>query len=78
MSDEQARERPRELARACTELIRKGDDFPTIWMTRLKGHPLVIGIPHQRNSGGRSFLDISLMTGERLVFDGDFRKFSLG
>ena len=78
MSDERTNERPSDLARACTELVRKGNDFPTIWATRLKGHRLVSGIPHQRISGTRSLLDIPLITGERLVFDGDARKFSLG
>lgn len=78
MFDERANERPGELANACTELVRKGNDFPTIWATRLKGHRLVKGIPHQRSCGTRSLLDIPLITGERLVFDGDARKFSLG
>ena len=70
-------ERADDLARACTELVRNGNDFPTVWMTKLKGHPLVKGIPHQRIAGTRSLLDIPLITGERLVFDGDARKFSL-
>jgi hypothetical protein len=70
-------ERASDLARTCTELVRSGNDFPTIWLTRLKGHPLVDGIPHQRIAGTQSLLDIRLITGERLVFDGDARKFSL-
>jgi len=70
-------ERASDLARACTELVRSGNDFPTIWATRLKGHPLVNDIPHQRIAGTRSLLDIPLITGERLVFDGDARKFTL-
>jgi hypothetical protein len=70
-------ERASDLARTCTELVRKGNDFPTIWATKLKGHPLVDGIPHQRVTGTRSLLDIRLITGERLVFEGDARRFSL-
>ena len=70
-------ERANHLARACTELVRKGNDFPTIWETNLKRHPLVDGIPHQRVTGTRSLLDIRLLTGERLVFDADARRFSL-
>jgi len=77
MSDERARERPRDLARECTELVRKGNDFPTIWATRLKGHHLVIGAPQSRIDRTRTLLDIPLITGERLVFDGDARRFSL-
>lgn len=71
-------ERAVDLARACTDLMRKGNDFPTVWATRLKNHPLVVGIPQQRHDGVRSLLTIELITGERLVFDADARKFSLG
>ena len=78
MFDERAKERPDDLARACTELIRKGNDFPTIWATRLKEHRLVDGIPQSRMDGTQAVLDILLVTGERLVFDGDARRFSLG
>ena len=79
MLDERATERPGDLARACTELMRKGNDFPTIWATRLKGHRLVDGsVPQSRMDGTRALLDILLVTGERLVFDGDARRFSLG
>ena len=70
-------ERAIDLARACTDLVRGGNDFPTIWGTRLKSHPLVSGMPRQRHDGTRSLLDIPLITGERLVFDGDAKKFSL-
>jgi hypothetical protein len=44
-------ERANDLARLCTEVVRKGDDFPTVWQTLLKGHPLVEGIPRQRLDG---------------------------
>jgi hypothetical protein len=71
-------ERAGDLARACTELVRGGNDFPTIWNTRLKGHPLVEGIPRQRMIGTQSVLEIHLITGERLVYDGDRKKFSVG
>ncbi len=70
-------ERASVLARACTDLVRKGNDFPTVWATKLKGHPLVIGIPHHRHDGTRSLLDIPLIMGERLVFDGGAKKFGI-
>ena len=60
-------ERADDLARLCTDAVRKGNDFPTIWNTLLKIHPLVEGIPRQRLEGNRIFLDIRLITGERLV-----------
>ena len=70
-------EKPVDLARNCTDMVRGGNDFPTIWTSRLKDHPLVIGIPHQRLIGTNSVLDIKLITGERLVFHGDARRFVL-
>jgi hypothetical protein len=71
-------ERASDLARACTELLRKGEDFPTVWMTKLKGHPLVVGLPQHTHDGKRSLIEIRLITGERLVFDGDARRFHVG
>jgi hypothetical protein len=44
----------------------------------LKRHPLVDGIPQSKLVGGRAVLEIRLITGERLLFDGDARRFSLG
>jgi hypothetical protein len=70
--------RTHDLAQQCTELIRGGNDFPNVWITLLKRHPLVDGIPQSKLVGGRAVLEIRLMTGERLLFDGDARKFSLG
>ncbi len=72
-----SQERAVDLARACTDLIRKGNDFPTIWATKLKRHPLVKDVPHQRHDGARALLDIRLITGERIVFDADARRFFL-
>jgi hypothetical protein len=71
-------ERTDDLARLCTEVVRKGEDFPTVWQTLLKGHPLVDGIPRSRMDGNRSVLEIRLITGEWLVFDGDAKRFSVG
>ena len=44
----------------------------------LKRHPLVDGIPQSEMLGGRAVLEIRLITGERLLLDGDARRFSLG
>jgi hypothetical protein len=51
--------------------------FPTVWSTHLKVHPLVNGIPQSQLEGMRSVLVIRLITGERLVFDGDAKRFSV-
>jgi hypothetical protein len=71
-------ERAEDLARLCTDIVRRGEDFPTIWQTILKSHPLVNGIPRQKLEGNRSLLEIRLITGQRLVFDGDAKRFRVG
>jgi hypothetical protein len=68
-------ERAQDLAALCTELVRKGNDFPTVWATVLKGNALVDGIPQSKHEGERPVLEIRLITGERLVFDGEAKKF---
>jgi hypothetical protein len=70
-----SRERASDLARQCTELVRTGKDFPTLWSTLLKSHALVEGIPRQRFERNRSLLHIPLITGEQLVFDADIKEF---
>jgi hypothetical protein len=70
-----SKEKANDLARKCTELVRQGKDFPTVWGAILKSHPLVKGIPRQRIEGAQSLLDIPLITGEQLVFDGDAKEF---
>ena len=70
-----SKERASDLARQCTELVRKGNDFPTVWSTLLKTHILVEGLPRQRFERSRSLLDVPLITGEQLVFDVDVREF---
>lgn len=70
-----SRERAGDLARQCTELVRRGSDFPTVWSTLLKSHTLVEGTPRQRLERDRSLLDIPLITGEQLVFDADVKEF---
>jgi hypothetical protein len=72
-----SQERAIDLARLCTDVVRKGETFPTVWHSMLKRHPLVKGIPRQRLEGNRALLDIPLITGERLVFDGDAKRFSV-
>jgi len=72
-----SKERAADLAQACTELVWHGKDFPTVWETLLKSHTLVDGIPHQRLEGRRCPLEIPLITGQRLVFDGDAKEFGV-
>jgi hypothetical protein len=70
-------ERAHDLAYQCTDMVRKGESFPTVWDARLKDHPLVDGIPRQTLDRMRTVLEIRLITGELLIFDGDARRFIL-
>ncbi len=70
-------ERSRDLAQLCTELVRNGNDFLTVWSTVLKAHTLVDDIPQHRLDGNRSLMEIRLVTGERLIFEDDTKKFSI-
>ena len=70
-------ERAHDVAELCTDLVRNGNDFPTVWHTVLKGNALVDGSPHSQLDGTRPILEIRLITGEWLVFDGDAKKFSV-
>lgn len=74
---EMSKERARDLARHCTELVRKGNDFTTVWSTLLKDHALVEGIPREKIERNRSLLRIPLVTGELLVFDSDVKDFRI-
>jgi len=66
-----------DLVRFCVAAHRAGADFPTIWHTLLKGHPLVAGIPIQRLDGTRSMLEIPLITGHRITYEPDAVEFTL-
>jgi hypothetical protein len=70
-----SKERAGDLARQCTELVRRGNDFSIVWSSLLKTHTLVEGLPRQRLERNRSLLDIPLITGEQLVFDADVKEF---
>jgi hypothetical protein len=72
-----SKERARDLARQCTDMVRKGNDFPTVWSALLKDHTLVAGMPRPRLEGKRSLLDIPLITGEQFVFDADVKEFRI-
>jgi hypothetical protein len=73
MADETAK----ELLENCVMAAREGADFPTIWQTVLRRHPLVAGPPIQGVESGRICLKIPLVTREWLVFDSASKEFSL-
>lgn len=72
---EMSKEGASDLARHCTELVRKENDFTTVLSTLLNEHTLVEGIPREKLERNRSLLRIALVTGELLVFDSDVKEF---
>jgi hypothetical protein len=70
-------ERAIDLASQCTHMMRRGEDFATIWEGRLKRHPLIDGIPRQIHEGNRNLLEIRLITGESLLFEADAKRFTV-
>jgi hypothetical protein len=72
-----SRERASDLARQCTELVRNGRDFTTVWSSLLKDHTLVEGMPREIVERDRSLLRVPLITGEQLVFDAGVKEFRI-
>jgi hypothetical protein len=60
---------PSDLLQTCIAAKRDGADFPTVWQTILRGHPLVIGPPVSRLDDGAAVLEVSLINGQRIVHD---------
>lgn len=58
-----------DLLKECTAAKQAGADFPTIWRTILKCHPLVMGPPVQRLEGREAVLEVCLINGRRIVLD---------
>ena len=56
-----------ELLAACLAAARAGADFPTIWHTILRRHPIVAGTPVQRIDGTSARLEVPLTLGRRRV-----------
>lgn len=60
---------PSNLLQTCIAAKHEGADFPTVWQTILRGHPLVIGPPVSRLDGDVAILEINLINGQRIVHD---------
>ena len=58
-------------------MVRNGNDFPTAWNTVLKRNAFVDGFPHSQMEGTEAVLVIHLVTGERLMFHGDAKRFDV-
>jgi hypothetical protein len=71
------RETAWDLARKCSLAAADGADFPNVWNSVLKPHPTVAGLPVQRIDGSRSFLDIPLMSGHRIVYEAERKAYTV-
>jgi hypothetical protein len=60
---------PKNLVRKCEAATHDGLDFPTIWETVLRRHPLVLGPPIQTYRNELPHLEIPLITGQHLVYN---------
>jgi hypothetical protein len=58
----------RDLLRICMAERQKGADFPSIWNSILKRHPLVFSAPVQLLEEGEAKLAVPLITGQKLVY----------
>ncbi len=68
---------PSDLVRQCLVAATQGADFPTVWNTVLKGHPLVAGIPVQTITENRAQLEIGLTTGHKIIHDSTRNDYTL-
>ena len=66
-----------DLAEECTLAARSGTDFPTIWETILRRHPMVVGAPVQRLADGKPQLQIALATHQDMVWKPDRKSFAI-
>lgn len=56
-----------QLLHQCAKARAAGGDFPTIWHSVLKSHPLVTGLPTQDVRDGEALIVVHLWTGQRLA-----------
>jgi hypothetical protein len=66
---------PQDVLLACEAALRDGADFPTVWDTVLRRHPLVMGPPIQIHHDDKPHLEIPLMSGQRLLYSTSDRRY---
>jgi hypothetical protein len=71
-------ETPNDLLIRCTAAARGGADFPAVWNSILKGHPLVVSSPVQSVTDDmRSQFEVRLINGQRLIYDSTANQYSV-
>ena len=67
-----------DLLIRCNAAAHLGADFPAVWKSILRGHPLVVGSPVQTVTDDmRSHLEIRLINGQRLIYDCAAKQYSV-
>jgi hypothetical protein len=67
-----------DLALKCTAAAHARADFPTVWDSVLRAHPLVVSLPIQTFTDDvRQQLEIRLINGQRLVYDSTSNQYSV-
>ena len=64
------KEQAQDLLRKCRAAQESGNDFPTIWQEIIKSHPVTaVGAPVSVMIGNDAALEVSLMSGQKLIFE---------
>jgi hypothetical protein len=67
-----------DLAIKCTAAALSGADFPSVWDSVLRAHPLVVGPPIQTfTDDDVPNLEIRLINGQRLIYDSASNQYSV-
>lgn len=72
-----AKERAIDLSSPLHQFAAIGARLPGHLGRGIQSHALIAGLPHQRMDRNRPLLENWLVTGERLVFDGNAKEFWL-
>ncbi|GLS18528.1 hypothetical protein GCM10007874_15450 [Labrys miyagiensis] len=65
------------LLMQCLVSAEQGADFPTVWETILRRHPLITGVPLQTYRNSRPLLEIHLITHQNLIYDSHAQEYTL-
>ena len=76
--DDAVVETANDLVIKCTAAARGGADFPAVWDSVLRAHPLVVGPPIQAfTDDDVPQLEIRLINGQRLVYNSTSDQYSI-
>ena len=68
---------PASLLAECLAARDRGADFPTIYQTVIRKHPLFAGVPTTATDGKAIWLEVGLRSGQKLIYRSTENEFSL-